>query len=65
MLARPSAGCAPHVYVHQQTALSYATKAAAEKARGYELERVQVYANGARFNAVYGRAAGTGCSAKP
>jgi hypothetical protein len=65
MLARRSAGCPPHVYVHQQTDLGYATKAAAEKAKGYELERVQVYAGGTRFNAVYGRASGKGCSAKP
>lgn len=67
MLARPATGCTPHRYVDQSTSI-YQAKLDAETALGYALQRVQVYANGTKFNAVFHRSPtwlGTGCAAQP
>ncbi|AKU95718.1 hypothetical protein AKJ09_02382 [Labilithrix luteola] len=63
VLARPAAGCTPHKYV-DQLATGYQSALDWETAHGYVLQKVQVYASGTKFNAVFAKASGT-CTAQP
>ncbi len=63
MIAVPTSGCTPHVYV-DGSMVSYASYLAAETSLGYKLQKVQVYSSGTKYNAVFWKASGA-CSPHP
>lgn len=54
VIAKPASGCAPHPFTDAATS-TFSSTLAAEAAKGYQLQKLEVYANGSRYTAVYTR----------